>query len=285
MKYAFIGFLFVMPVCHLAAQESYKDQYLRLLRNGQFNELKALLEKWEKAEPANPELYIGFFNYYCNLDAAEGTAMGKMPDGRYGVYAKREYNKKNVYEGIKYLDKGLAFAPNRLDMHWGKIELLFEIEDFKGAGETLFNVIEMSSKYNASWALGDNKPVDNGKNYFLGYVSRYYETLLNSPSDDAANALINCAQLQIKTYPESTFAYNILAVYYIYRDEYETALDYLLTAEKADGNDYVILINIGRLYAEMKDNVKAKAYFDKTIRIGDAAAKKQAKSLIAYYKL
>ena len=132
---------------------------------------------------------------------------------------------------------------------------------------------------------GDNKPVNDGKDYFLGYISRYYETFLNSPSDDAANALINCTQLQMKMYPESTFAYNILSVYYIYRNEYETALDYLLAAEKADGNDCIILLNIGRLYAEMKDTVKAKAYFDKTLRIGDAKFKKQAEYYIEQYNL
>jgi tetratricopeptide (TPR) repeat protein len=43
----------------LFAQENYKEQYLELLRNNQFDELKNLLGKWEKAEPKNPEMFIG----------------------------------------------------------------------------------------------------------------------------------------------------------------------------------------------------------------------------------
>jgi hypothetical protein len=284
-KYAVVMFILVLFAPRLAAEESYKDRYLKLLGDGRFSELKILLEEWEKKEPENPEMHIGFFNYYCNLDMITEPTMGRMPDGRYGFYNKRVYNKDNVYKGITYLDKDLTFSPNRLDIYWGKIELLFEIEDFNAAGETLFHVIEISPNYNASWALGDNKPVNNGKVYFLDYIYRYYDILMNAPSNDAATALIKCTKLQMKLYPESTFAYNILAVYYILQSEYETALDYLLAAEKADGTDCIILINIGRLYAEMKNNVQAKDYLDKVIRIGSAEEKRQAQYYIDQYNL
>jgi tetratricopeptide (TPR) repeat protein len=251
--------------------------------------LKILLEKWEKTEPANPEVYIAYFNYYCNLDAKESVATGEMPDGSYGLYSTWEYNKNNVYEGIKYLDKALPLLPNRLDMYWGKMEALLAIEDYKAAGETLSALIEISPEYNDSWALGGGRPVNDGEvdgeRYFLDYINRYYSAFLNEPSGEAANALTSCAGRQIKTYPESTYAYNMLAVYYIYQNSYETALEYLLMAEKADGSDCIVLLNIGRLYAETGNNAEAKAYLNKVITAGDAEEQDTARYYLDEYNL
>jgi tetratricopeptide (TPR) repeat protein len=284
-KYVFV--VFVLAACGSSpvAQENYREQYRELLENRRFDELPDLLEKWERSEPENPEVYIGYFNYHCNLGASESAAMGEMPDGSYGVYTKREYNKRNVYEGITYLDKGLSYAPNRLDMYWGKIELLFEIEDFKAAGETLAALIEISPNYNDSWVLGGGRMVDDGEAYFLDYVNRYYGILLDASSDEAATALINGATQQIKSYPENTFAYNVLAVHYIYQEDFETALGYLRAAEKVDGTDCIILLNIGRLYAELQDGDAAKEYFDKVIKIGDADEQDAARYYMEVYGL
>jgi tetratricopeptide (TPR) repeat protein len=270
-------------------QENYKEQYLDLLHNERFSELKILLEKWEKTEPVNPEMYIACFNYYCNLDAKESVITGEMPDGRYGLYSKWEYNKDNVYEGITYLDKALPLLPNRLDMYWGKMEALLAIEDYKVAGETLSALIEISPKYNDSWSLGGGRVVNDGEadgeRYFLDYINRYYSTFLNEPSDEAANALTSCASQQIKTYPKSVYAYNTLAVYYIYQNNYETALEYLLMAEKADGGDCIVLLNIGRLYAEMGNNAEAKEYLNKVITAGDAKEQDTARYYLEEYNL
>jgi predicted Zn-dependent protease len=279
-KYVFAVFVLAACGSYPAAPENYREQYLELFENGRLHELPDLLEKWEKSEPENPEVYIGYFNYYCNLDASESTVMGEMPDGRYGLYAKLEYNKNNVYKGITYLDKGLSYAPNRLDMYWGKIELLFEIEDVKAAGDALAALIEISPNYNNSWVLGGGRTVRDGEAYFLNYLNRYYSIFLNDPQGEAANAILNCATRQIKIYPENTYAYNVLAVYYIDQNDFETALGHLLAAEKADGTDCIVLLNIGRLYAELQNNTAAKEYFDKVIEIGDADEQDAAQ----YYK-
>jgi tetratricopeptide (TPR) repeat protein len=269
----------------LFAQENYKEQYLELLRNNQFDELKNLLGKWEKAEPKNPEMFIGFFNYFSRLGAAEKSVMGQMPDGRFGVYHKMDFNKENVYKGIKYLDKGLTINPNRLDMYWGKIEILFEIEDYKTVGDTLKKLIEISPNYNNSWLLGGGKSVNDGENYFIDYINRYYNRLLNSSSDDAAGALVKCTEQQIKTYPKSAYAPNTLAIYYVYQEKYDEALKYFLSAEEIDCTDCLVLINIGRLYATIKNNTKAKEYFNKVLEIGKTEEKEQAKYFIAQFQL
>jgi tetratricopeptide (TPR) repeat protein len=286
-KYRFAVFIFVLFGSCLSTQGNYQEKYLELLEDERFGELKILLGKWEKSEPVNLEMYIAYFNYYCNLDLTETLTTETLPDGSYEVYRVWEYNKNNVYKGITYLDKALAIIPARLDIYWGKIEALFVIEDYKTAGETLSALIEISPKYNDSWVLGSGKKLGDseGESYLLEYINQYYATFLDDLSPEAANALINCATQQIKTYPGSTYAYNILAVYYLYRDDRDTALEYLLTAEQADSGDCIILLNIGRLYAEMQNNAKANEYFSKVLKIGDAEERDTARQYLDEYNL
>ncbi|GMO28831.1 MAG: tetratricopeptide repeat protein [Termitinemataceae bacterium] len=258
------------------AQDDYKYKYLELLRAGKYDDLKTLLVKWEKAEPKNPEMFIGYFNYYANRNKTEQAVMGQMQDGRYGMFNDIIYNSNDVKAGIGYLDKGLKYVPNRLDIHYGKIDAFFAIKDYESAGKTLYNLIAISPKYNATWMLEDNKSVEDGQKYLLGYISQYFDKFFWVGTNVALEQAITCSECEIKTYPENTRGYNILATAYIEAGDPEKAIKYLLDAEKVDNTDCIILINIGIVYGKLKNIDKAKEYFNKAIKIGNDVEKNQA---------
>jgi predicted Zn-dependent protease len=264
----------------LFAQENYKAQYLELMRNGKFDELKTLLENWETDERENPEMFIAYFNYYVNRNVEVVQSIYRDNSGQQILGPKRNYNKEDVYTGIEYLDRSLKFTPNRLDMYWGKIEVLLEIADYKQAGDVLNNLIKLSPKYNNNWFLSDNRKVPNGEVYFMDYIYRYYDALISFDTPETLNIVKQCAETQIVTYPQSTYGYNILSIYYIMTNKNEEALKQLLLAENVNNNDCTILINIGRLYGEMNNKTKSKEYLDKVIRIGNQNEKQRAQ----YYK-
>ncbi|MDR2842565.1 MAG: hypothetical protein LBV52_05135 [Spirochaetaceae bacterium] len=264
------------------AQDNYKETYLQLLRDGKYDELKTWLAKWEKAEPKNPEMFIGYFNYYANRSKREQPTMGQMPNGMYGLYNAVSYDPSDIKKGISYLDKGLKFTPNRLDMYYGKIDSLFAIKDYESAGKALYHLIGISPKYNETWLLGGNRPAPGGEMYFLQYIGGYFSEFFNIGTDDALEQAKKCSEYEIKIYPNSTRGYNVLAIYYIMRGNIENALKHLQDAEKVDDTDCVILVNIGEAYVRLKNIDKAQEYLNRVMKIGSDIEKRQAQYYLNY---
>ena len=62
MKKSIVLFFILLVSFRIFAD--YKSEYDNLLSARNLEGIAALLPKWEKAEPKNPELYIAYFNYY-----------------------------------------------------------------------------------------------------------------------------------------------------------------------------------------------------------------------------
>jgi tetratricopeptide (TPR) repeat protein len=281
-----VCFFLVCVFCqaYLIAQTNFKDTYLELLQSGRFDDLKILLENWENSEPQNPEMFIGYFNYYVNK-SAEVRMSTYVENGRHFFGPKKYYSHGDVYDGINYLDKALGCAPNRLDIYWGKIEILMEIGDYTQAGETLYNLIGLSPEYNNNWLLGNGRTVQNGEQYFLNYINRYYDRMLYADMPGVRDIIKRCAEKQIEIYPHSIYGYNILAMYHMMVEETEAALNQLLLAETINDSDCTILINIGRLYGEMGNREKSKEYLSKVSGIGNAEERRRAQYYIDQFGL
>jgi tetratricopeptide (TPR) repeat protein len=276
-KKAGLFLLVVWQICGIAAyaEENYKNRYLELLRNNRYDELKSWLEQWESAEPKNPELYIGYFNYYVRLGAVQGT--GTIWENGQLVYVpKIIYQIENVNKGIEYLDRGLRFTPNRIDMYWGKLELLMEIDDYARAGKTLYDLIELSPRYNNEWLLADNRRVQNGAEYFCNYIVRFFSRATEANIPASMEMVRVCGEKLIKVYPRSIYGYNIMGNYYFIAGKKEEALNSFLSAEKINNRDCIILINIGRMHAELGNSSKAREYFRKVLDIGNGDEKRMA---------
>jgi len=267
------------------AQGGFQEKYLDLFRAGKLDELKTLLKKWEKAEPKNPEMFIAWFNYYCQLDSLSYVAMGKRQDGAYGMYPKTDMNAKNVHKGITYLDKSLINDPNRLDIYMGKISVLIKIQDFKDAGDAIIKLLEVSAKNGNKWLWSNNTPVDDGEHVLLKQLEEHYLSMIYARSVDADYAILTCTEEQMKIYPDNNYASNLMGVYYIYHDNYPNALRCFLEAEKIDGEDEIVRLNIGRLYAIMEEKENARQYLDKLIKTGAPEIKEAALNYIDVYNL
>jgi tetratricopeptide (TPR) repeat protein len=274
-KKLFLVVILQFCLLNVFADGKYHEKYLELLQAGNFDELKLLLAEWEKAEPKNPEMFIGYFNYYVR-SGAENVTEVFSDGGRQFLGSRIQYNNENVYTGIQYLDRGLAAAPDRLDMYWGKIEMLMEINDFAKAGDTLYDLIGLSPKYNKKWRLANNRSVPDGKEYFLEYINRYFTRCTDKNTEDSMNVAKRCSEREIEVYPKNTYGYNNLAIYYVYSDNTQEALKTLLRAETVNGKDCIILLNIGRLYIGLDNKDKAREYFNKVLKIGTPEEKRGA---------
>jgi tetratricopeptide (TPR) repeat protein len=266
-------------IMELTAQSNstdYKRIYMDLLNDNRLDELFTLLQKWETAENENPEMYIAWFNYYIRLGSSSGIAMGRMEDGRYGIYDQKNYLEENVYKGIEYLDKGLVYSKNRLDMYFGKISILNQINDYQKAGEEVIKLLQLSSEIKNVWLWTNNVSVADGEHVFVNSLGDYYGVWINAGTEISLEQLKICTTNQIELYPQYIGAYNYLSIYYLINNDYNIAIQYLEKALTINGNDCVILINLGRAYISIGNNTKAKECFNKVLLVGNEDDKEYA---------
>lgn len=262
----------------MAQDVSNQFQYNELLLRGNFKGLEEHLKAWKKAEPKNPELYVGYFNYYVRRNLTFKQEL-IQEGGRTFLANRPQYNEADVYTGIALLDKGIALAPQRIDMRWGKIELLMEIRDYKAASEAIIAVLEVSKKTKGRWLKRDT-PVKNGEEYVLEYLIRFYGAMVDAASDASLSSLQKCGDVQIALYPKDVVGYNFAALACMLSMRADDALPYLLKAESLDGSDYLILLNLGRVYRMLSQKENAVKYFKQVIAKGDAMQRQAAQEML-----
>jgi tetratricopeptide (TPR) repeat protein len=246
---------------------------------------------WEKKESNNPEMFIAFFNYYINRNRFSGISIDKERKGTeetielsdphsvkiVGYMNKAvHYDTGDILIATGYLDEGLLIAPNRLDMHFGKIHILNEVGFYEISGNELFATLNISKKINNEWLWANNEKIEDGERFFINNLQDYYGLWLNAKTIEAYNQVKLCAEKQLELYPENIYAYNILAVYYSINEEFQKALQCFSQAKKINPNDCMVLINIGRTYQNMNNTNKSEEYYRRVIEIGNEQEKQQA---------
>ncbi|MDR0516083.1 MAG: hypothetical protein LBH25_03465 [Fibromonadaceae bacterium] len=278
-----------------AIQIDYKGKYETLLKDKKYDELHEHLRVWESKEANNPELYMAYFNYYINKSKSLQIfpdKEGKNGNHTFTVYhhetgeavgsfsGSLQYDKDDFIKAVEYLDKGLGFAPNRLDMRFEKIHVLNKIGHYRDAGNELCASLEFSKKIDNNWLWANNEKVEKGESFFFSNMGDYYQSWLDAKTEESLDQVKKCIEKQIELYSANIFAYDLLGIYYIMKGQLQETLKYFLQAEMLDPNDCITLMKIGQIYLEMDDKQKAKEYFTKVLNIGNEEDKEVAKDFL-----
>ena len=280
-----ILFLFVTVLCSVSLFADFKSDYEKYIKSENIKKLEVLLPEWEKAEPDNPEMFIAYFNYYLLKGRSSGLTLDTVPPESGPVIpfsnpdtgetvgyigGQTSYDKTNTETALKYLNKGLAIAPERLDMHFGQISILGQINEYERMAEKIIEVFRVAKKINHKWLWSNNEPMgDDAENIMLDSINDYHATLLTAKDTKAKEAEIKVCLAQIKAYPKSIYAYNFLGAAYMQTGEDKKALQAFFDAEKVDPSDVIVLGNIGKWYADHGDTKNAKKYYKKMLKNPD----------------
>jgi len=256
------------------------------------DEALKILDDWLKVDNTNPELYIDYFNYYLGKGRKSGIAFDSAPGTKGAsiqladpktnkvigyMHDSTSYDAEQIQQALHYLNLGLMYSVDRLDMYFGKIHILNEIGDYDTASKTVFDVLDRSKINGNEWYWSKNKKLEDGKNFLLQNMNDYYAKWIHIRTKESIKALKETSEKQIELYPDSIFAYNFLAYSYILKNEKVKAIPILLKAEKINPSDFIILNNLERLYADTGDKQNAIIYLNKMISIGDEKQKTMAK--------
>jgi len=137
----------VLSVSTLFAQ-GFKAEFADLVGKNDKNDTiaqAALLARWHKANPNDPELYVAYYNYYVRKSMHEVVQMTKSQNGKEALEIKdpktnktvaylsgtTSFDKASIDKGFNYIDTGISKYPARLDMRFGKIYVLGAISDYE----------------------------------------------------------------------------------------------------------------------------------------------------------
>ncbi|MBV2166445.1 MAG: hypothetical protein KUL76_07950, partial [Kaistella sp.] len=175
IKQTLILIFSLILIFNQATGQTLKQQFNELVSKKDTVGQKELLEKWEKTNNNDPELFVAYFNYYVIKSKNEIITFGQNPKGKdvlqimnqdttkkepVGfIYGDTYYNPDLLSKGFEWINKGIENHPNRLDMRFGKIYMFGQIEDYENFTKEIINTIDYSATNKNKWTWADSKPL------------------------------------------------------------------------------------------------------------------------------
>lgn len=281
MKSALIFIFSIFGSAHAISQDYYFG-FMELFRTKEPTEVRAFLQEWEAHEPTNAELFTCYFNYYFSISKHETVQIADeafddeqltFVDSsgiRYYIGSGYYFDELYIDSALTMINKGIELYPNRLDMRFGKIYLLGEIQNWALFTENIIETVEYSNKNDCNWTWTNNAPVTESKDFMLISIQDYQIQLYDTQVDSLIENMIDIAQTILTYYPTHIESLTNLGIAYTLQKKYELALDYLNEAEKLAPDDDVVINNIAFCYAEMDDVKNAKKYYLKLTKSDDS---------------
>jgi tetratricopeptide (TPR) repeat protein len=274
-----LAFLIMTNFCF---GQDYKSQFDQLFQDGDTTKQIELLTKWESEDPKNPELFTSYFNYYFLKSRQELVSLSTKQTkgesfllqdstGQVAGYLGSEivYNSEILQKGLDKIDQGIKMYPNRLDMRFGKIYALAQVEDWENYTNEIVNTIQYSKKNNNEWTWTYNEKKENGKEYFLASIQSYQLNLYETENDDLLKNMRVIAEEILKIYPDHIESLSNISITYLLKGEYDKGIEALLKAEKIDPYDGVVLSNIAHGYKLKGDIDNSIKYYEKMLKLDD----------------
>lgn len=298
-KHIFILFFFTLLFYQVNGQ-TFKQQFNDLVSKEDTIGQQELLEKWEQIDKDDPELYVAYFNYYVRKSMSEILTLGQNPEGNEVLqitdmdttikepvaffYGDTYYDPDYLNKGFDWISKGIEKYPDRLDMRFGKIYMLGQLEDYENFTTEIIATIDYSFINKNKWIWADSKPLDDPKKFMLNSIQDYQFQLYNTEDDELLDNMKSIAEDVLKYYPDHVESLSNLSIVFLIREDYNEALEILLRTEKLVPTDYIVLSNIALTYKLKGDDKNAIKYYELTLKYGDDDAKKYAQGQIEELK-
>lgn len=276
--------------------QTFKEQFNELLSNKDTSGQRLLLEKWEKADSADAELFVSYFNYYVVRSKQELLRLGQDPQGKEAlqimdqdtskkepvgfIFSDTYYDPELLSKGFDWIAKGIKKHPNRLDMRFGRIYMFGQIEDYETFTKEIIQTIDYSAMNKNAWTWSDSELLDDPKEFMLSSIQGYQMQLYNTGNDDLLPNMKRIAEAVLNHYPDHVESLSNLSIVYVLQGEYDKAFEPLLKAEKLAPTDYIVLGNIAQTYKRKGDVKNAIKYYELTLKYGNPQTKKYAQEQI-----
>lgn len=259
------------------------------------------LEKWRSFNDKDPEFITAEFNYLISQSTSERLVLGDDPESQefiemmsadstlkgnpQYIFSETVYDTTMLTKAFISISRGIFLYPNRLDMRFGKIYMIFKMKNLEYFTKEIIQTLDYGQSINNRWKWTNNDAVVDSTKFLLMGIQEYVQQLNESedPQNSKYQRLIS--ESVLKYYPDDVVFLTNLAVTYINENNSDKGLEYLLKAEKINTKDPIVLFNIAVVYDSIKkEKKKAKAYYKEAIKYGDEDMKRSAKEQIELLK-
>lgn len=251
----------------------FREKYQALMRQGKTQEAKAVVAQWEEAQPQDPDLYVAKFNLI--LSGAEVLSVSTKPaqGGEFSIKDSKTgrevgslggggYDPTKVQQAMDVLRKGLALAPDRLDIRFG----LAKAAELKHDPAQQLAIVRESLAWRASaagkpwrWRDGGALPAPEAE-FVTGSVEEYMVPYWQSGTPAGYQQALALAELLLTYYPASPLGYFNKGNYYAFTDNNAEAYKWFGQADKRNPNDPQNINNLLRISLNLRDKAAAKGY-------------------------
>jgi len=275
---------FLASMC--ASPRDFQSEFDVCLEDNDTLKQRTLLQDWEKAKPKDPELFIGYFNYYFNKSIDEAIAVNYGEDEDVSFEGEEAYNPKWVQAALDKISRGIALYPDRLDMRFGKIHALGMVEDWEAYTEEIVGAIKQSAKNKCQWLWENNEALaEDSEDIFLSSMQDYQVHLYNQGDADLLPDMRTIADEILKIYPDHVESLSNISATYLIVGEMNKALEVLVKAHAINPYDIGVLRNMLYAYNEKDDHVKSIECLEKIIEYtDDEDLKESAEQTLQYHQ-
>ena len=287
MKKLFLFFFFSV-VSYSFGQTNYQ-KFKEFYQKNDTIAVQKLLEDWEKVPDA--EFYVSAVNYYFNKSKKEVLTLDKSVPKKEALEVKDDngnvvayLSSKDLFDTnllqktFKYFDEGISKFPDRLDIRFGKVYILGQIEDYENFSKEIVKTIQYSTKNKNNWLWSENEKLEGGEKEFLLSIQDYNNQIYDTNDDSLLKYMKQINEEVLKYYPNHVESLSNLSIVSLISKNYDEALSYLLKAEKLAPEDYIVLNNIAFAYKLKNDKTNAIKYYNLVKKFGTEEAKTQAEN-------
>ena len=289
--------LILILLSNLSFSQDYKSDFGKYFHEKDTIKQREALVRWEKDRPTEAELYTSYFNYYFQKSRKELLSLSTNDPKSEAFVLKDSLNQTAGYLGgtviyddrdlrsaLIKIDKGISLYLDRLDMRFGKIYALGQVEDWATFTSEIIKAVNYSATNKNSWTWTNNIKKEDGKEFFLAALQSYQVQIYNTENDNLLPNMREIALAILKYFPDSVVSLSYVSITYFLTGDFEKGLEALFKAEKINPKDSIILSNIANGYKQTGNKAKAIEYYEKTIQYGDEEIKAFSRNQIIELK-
>lgn len=260
--------------------DGFREQFRKAFVAGQAPAVEKVLADWEKAAPRDPDLYVARFNWL--LKQSERLELQPSAAKRADDLAIKDKQGKTVgsigsgydpglaEQASQALVKGLTFAPDRLDMHFGLAKLYEMTGQPKRQLETLRHALAHRPADGKPWRWRDGGALPAAEALFVpGSLEQYAGFYWRQEGSEPLEHARAIAELIEQYYPKSSMGPFNTGVYYSIKGQSAKAYAKLQQADALSPNDPSTIGNLTKLAIELKRKDEATRYLAQLRKLPD----------------